>query len=310
MKRFRRIWTFYDAVMILSEPVAGEIAAPSPGAREKKGYVMNLFGKPRGKKYHTRSMEVTTYEYDARRLAIEGRLTDRRFQDSHLATGEKRAPGILHQMIIRLLVDRETLAIEDLHVEMPGVPRDECRETQDSLEPVKGRRIARGFTSQAKALSGGGRGCNHLTALLAVMGSAAIQGYAAAREDGEPVPIADLIAILVNGCWTWRAEGPLISQLEEFSPPNEKREFTSPHGKREFMRSRRENIQQRVRRMQMDEKERTVIEAMKKEGKPMRPGDIAKKAALDKTEVTKIIEKLKKEGKVIVPKRCFYAPAE
>jgi len=271
---------------------------------------LSLFGKPRGKKYHTRIMEVTTYEHDARRLAIEGRLTDRRFQDSHLATGEKRAPGILHQMIIRLLVDRETLAIEDLHVEMPGVPRDECRETQDSLEPVKGRRIARGFTSHAKALSGGGRGCNHLTALLAVMGSAAIQGYAAAREDGEPVPIADLIAILVNGCWTWRAEGPLISQLEEFSPPNEKREFTSPHGKREFTLSRRENIQQRGGRMQMDEKERTVMEAMKKEGKPMRTGDIAKKAALDKTEVTKIIEKLKKEGKVIVPKRCFYAPAE
>ena len=46
----------------------------------------------------------------------------------------------------------------------------------------------------------------------------------------------------------------------------------------------------------MDEKERTVIEAMKKEGKPMRPGDISKKAALDKTEVTKIIDKLKKEA--------------
>ncbi|MDI9569955.1 MAG: helix-turn-helix domain-containing protein [Pseudomonadota bacterium] len=60
----------------------------------------------------------------------------------------------------------------------------------------------------------------------------------------------------------------------------------------------------------MDEKERMVLEAMKKEGKPMRPGDIAKKAALDKAEATKIIHKLKEEGKVIVPKRCFYAPAE
>ena len=58
----------------------------------------------------------------------------------------------------------------------------------------------------------------------------------------------------------------------------------------------------------MDAKEKTILNAMKKEGKPMRPGDIAKKAELDKDEVSKIIDKLKKEGKVSSPKRCFYAP--
>jgi DNA-binding MarR family transcriptional regulator len=59
----------------------------------------------------------------------------------------------------------------------------------------------------------------------------------------------------------------------------------------------------------MDEKEKTVLDAMKKEGKPMRPGDIAKKAEMDKDEVSKVIDKLKKEGKVSSPKRCFYEPA-
>jgi DNA-binding MarR family transcriptional regulator len=58
----------------------------------------------------------------------------------------------------------------------------------------------------------------------------------------------------------------------------------------------------------MDQKEETVLETMKAEGVPMKPGDIAKKAALDKDEVSKIIDKLKKEGKVSSPKRCFYAP--
>lgn len=59
----------------------------------------------------------------------------------------------------------------------------------------------------------------------------------------------------------------------------------------------------------MDAKEKAVLDAMKKEGKPMRPGDIARKTAMDKDEVSKIIDKLKKEGKVASPKRCFYAPA-
>ena len=32
----------------------------------------------------------------------------------------------------------------------------------------------------------------------------------------------------------------------------------------------------------MDAKEKAVLDAMKKEGKPMRPGDIAKKAKMEK----------------------------
>ncbi|OPX96474.1 MAG: hypothetical protein A4E58_01722 [Syntrophorhabdus sp. PtaB.Bin006] len=58
----------------------------------------------------------------------------------------------------------------------------------------------------------------------------------------------------------------------------------------------------------MDAKEQTILDAMKKEGKPMKPGDIAKKTEMDKDDVSKIIDKLKKEGKVSSPKRCFYEP--
>jgi hypothetical protein len=65
----------------------------------------------------------------------------------------------------------------------------------------------------------------------------------------------------------------------------------------------------RLRRtLHIDEKEKAVLDAMKKEGKPMRPGDIATKAGMDKDEVAKIIDSLKKEGKVASPKRCFYEP--
>ncbi len=59
----------------------------------------------------------------------------------------------------------------------------------------------------------------------------------------------------------------------------------------------------------MDAKEKAVLDVLNKEGKPMRPGDVAEKAGLDKAAVGKIIDKLKKEGKVTSPKRCFYAPA-
>ena len=59
----------------------------------------------------------------------------------------------------------------------------------------------------------------------------------------------------------------------------------------------------------MEEKERKVLEAMEKAGKPLRPGDVAELSGLPKDDVSKIIKSLKKQGKITSPKRCFYAPA-
>ncbi|HEC81024.1 MAG TPA: HTH domain-containing protein [Thermoplasmatales archaeon] len=52
-----------------------------------------------------------------------------------------------------------------------------------------------------------------------------------------------------------------------------------------------------------------VLEAMKKAGKPVRPGDIAKMLNVESKEVSKAIKELKEQGKVFSPKRCFYAPS-
>jgi len=53
--------------------------------------------------------------------------------------------------------------------------------------------------------------------------------------------------------------------------------------------------------------EQKVLDAMKKAGKPVRPGDVAKTLGVEGKEVSKAINALKKQGKVISPKRCFYS---
>ena len=55
--------------------------------------------------------------------------------------------------------------------------------------------------------------------------------------------------------------------------------------------------------------EKKVLNAMKKAGKPVRPGDVAKIIGVESKEVSKAITKLKKDGKIISPKRCYYEPA-
>jgi Mn-dependent DtxR family transcriptional regulator len=53
--------------------------------------------------------------------------------------------------------------------------------------------------------------------------------------------------------------------------------------------------------------EKKVLTAMKKAGKPVRPGDVAKMLGVESKDVSKVINTLKKKGKVISPKRCYYA---
>jgi len=57
--------------------------------------------------------------------------------------------------------------------------------------------------------------------------------------------------------------------------------------------------------IKMVDKEK-VIEVFKKSDKPLRPGDIAQELGIDSKEVSAVIKKLKEEGKVFSPKRCYY----
>jgi Mn-dependent DtxR family transcriptional regulator len=53
-----------------------------------------------------------------------------------------------------------------------------------------------------------------------------------------------------------------------------------------------------------------VLNAMKKAGQPVRPGEVAKMIGEESKTVSKIISSLKKKGKVISPKRCYYSPSD
>lgn len=53
--------------------------------------------------------------------------------------------------------------------------------------------------------------------------------------------------------------------------------------------------------------EKDVLTAMKEADKPVRPGDLAKALNADSKEISKTIKRLKEQGKIISPKRCYYS---
>jgi DNA-binding transcriptional regulator GbsR (MarR family) len=51
-----------------------------------------------------------------------------------------------------------------------------------------------------------------------------------------------------------------------------------------------------------------VLETLNAAGKPLKAGEIAEASGLDKKEVDKAMKVLKKEEKIVSPKRCFWEP--
>lgn len=179
---------------------------------------MKSIWQAKGKKIHSRNIEVSTYNYDGQRIIVEGSLKDDRYHESYSVTGEKFPKGAIHHMVIRLLVNCSNLLIEDVDVEMTSIPREFCRETIDCLAQIKGMTITKGFMLKIKKIAGGTKGCTHLVELLQTMAPAVIQGYAA-HQSQEPAPFDSdrekmILQFLTNTCHAWREDGPLVEMFK------------------------------------------------------------------------------------------------
>lgn len=56
------------------------------------------------------------------------------------------------------------------------------------------------------------------------------------------------------------------------------------------------------------EKEASILEVMKKAGKPLKAGEISEISGIDQKEVAGIIKALQKKNLIMSPKRCFWQP--
>lgn len=59
----------------------------------------------------------------------------------------------------------------------------------------------------------------------------------------------------------------------------------------------------------MTDNKEIVFKAFKTASKPLKAGEVADMTGIEKTEVSKTIKLLQKEGKLVSPKNCYYAPS-
>lgn len=52
-----------------------------------------------------------------------------------------------------------------------------------------------------------------------------------------------------------------------------------------------------------------VLEIMRQAGEPLNAGKVAELGGLERKAVDKAMDQLKKQGKIVSPKRCYWSPA-
>mgnify|MGYP001824976370 FL=1 len=169
---------------------------------------MTSLEKLKGEQVHTRSIRIETYSVDEDRVIVEATLEDTRPQPIYTIAKERRDAGKVHGMVVRLLLGGMPTEILDAEAEMPTVPVEGCRQAINSVKGLIGMPIVYGFTKAVKDRLVSTEGCNHLTSLMLVMGSVAVQGMAAHQGIKPPPPEARemMLQYVKNTCCVWRED--------------------------------------------------------------------------------------------------------
>jgi hypothetical protein len=127
---------------------------------------------------HTRRVRYEVYKRADGLWDVEAHLTDIKNHDHQMKTGVRRAGQPIHEMWLRLTIDRyftvlDAVASSDA-VPYPGG----CETIAPAYRKLIGLNLARGFRKRVNELFGETRGCTHLTEMLAGMPTAAIQTFA------------------------------------------------------------------------------------------------------------------------------------
>jgi len=137
---------------------------------------------------HTRRVRYEGYKRADGHWDIEAHLADTKNHDYQLKTGVRRAGQPIHDMWLRVTIDRNFTVIDAL-ASMDAVPYPGgCENITSAYRKLIGLNLTRGFRKKTWELLGSIKGCTHLTEMLAGLPTAAIQTFAGEmkeeRDDG------------------------------------------------------------------------------------------------------------------------------
>jgi hypothetical protein len=166
---------------------------------------------------HTRAIRVDAYVRDDGLWDLEAVLVDTKLRDFALATGIRKAGEPVHEMRVTLRIDTQ-LNVVDAQARSDATPYPgHCETIAPDYRKLIGLNLMHDFRRHVRERLGGTGGCSHLTELVNVLPTAAIQAFAgevfkprdAAHDEREP---AQDKPWQLDRCHALRSDGPAVAR--------------------------------------------------------------------------------------------------
>lgn len=159
---------------------------------------------------HRRLIDVQVFARDDGLWEVDAALSDVKTRDAHLAGGTRPAGQPIHDMLLRLIVDRQFTVLEagaqTRAMPYPG----RCDDHGDAYGRLVGLNLMRGFRHALRERIGGVLGCTHLTELAQVVPTAVVQAFAGEVLDVRGDADDAKQPFQIDRCHALRSDGPAV----------------------------------------------------------------------------------------------------
>ena len=164
---------------------------------------------------HTRAIQVDAYARDDGLWDLDACITDVKTRDVALASGLRGAGNAIHDLKLRLTINRE-LVIVDAEAASDAVPYPGfCDTIAPAYKSLIGLSLTNHFRLRLKDRLAGVLGCTHLTELSLILPTAAMQAYAndvIKTRDGDDVDDSNERPFQLDRCHALRIDGPAVTK--------------------------------------------------------------------------------------------------
>ena len=162
---------------------------------------------------HLRRIELRGYRRHDGLYDIEARMVDTKTSEITLLNGRLLPAGdALHDMSVRMVVD-EALTVIDIVASTDASPFGICREATDTLQTMKGLRIAHGWSQAVRERLSGRQGCTHLTELLGPLATVAFQTLSEVRLSKPTAVDAKGKPLKIDSCYAYASDREIVRRL-------------------------------------------------------------------------------------------------
>jgi hypothetical protein len=159
---------------------------------------------------HRRQIDVQVYARHDGLWEVDARLSDVKTRASRVAEGLRPAGAPIHDLLLRLVVDRELNIVasgaESLAVPYAGA----CDSHGDTYGRLAGLNLLQGFRQALRERVGGVLGCTHLTELAQVLPTAVVQAFAGEVIDTKGEGDDARRPFQIDRCHALRSDGSVV----------------------------------------------------------------------------------------------------